>query len=216
MPRAERRKHLLSVARDIIREDGIGGLTMQALAERSGASKPVVYEHFENSESVAVALLEARFEGAIKFVTDRAEQAETIDQYMSIVIDSLFEFNVRDSLVLRKITNGFSSSSVVNAVYLRHQREAVAVYVDLLRQQGAPGNVSLIAGYGLFEMVNSVVSEFAGQPNNSIARDTLKQMVRGAIHSLVAQPAARPHTPPAILGYRAGQSRRRKSAPDAL
>jgi AcrR family transcriptional regulator len=213
MPRAERRLQLLSVAQEIIEGDGIGALTMSALAERSGASKPVVYEHFENSEAVAVALLEDYYEGAIKFVTERVEHAESIDQYIGIVIDSLFEYNTKYRVNLRNITNGYSSSPLLNATYLDQRKRSADVFFGLLQQQGVPKNVSLVAARGLLEMMDGVVMEFAAKTSSSIARDTLKRMMIGAIHSLAAEPGPRPHTPSAILKYRAGRSKPRKAPP---
>ena len=58
MPKAERRVQLLKIAYDMIDQDGIGALTMAGLAERSGAAKPVVYEHFSNSQEVIFCLLD--------------------------------------------------------------------------------------------------------------------------------------------------------------
>ena len=52
MLRPQRREQLLAAATGIVRISGIEALTMAALAEQAGVSKPVVYEHFSNSEEV--------------------------------------------------------------------------------------------------------------------------------------------------------------------
>lgn len=198
MPRAERRAQLLSTARDIIRGGGIGALTMQALAEQSGASKPVVYEHFENSESVAIALLDAYFDASSSFAVSRLGKAETIYEYLDIVVDCLFEFNAREAPLVRRITNGFSSTSEVNAFYLRQMKRAHAVYMDLLLQQGLAEEVARLAAYALMEMVGAVVAEFDGY-NEPVNSATLKRMVNGALHSLIPDRGPRPLVPHAIL-----------------
>jgi AcrR family transcriptional regulator len=199
MPKAERRLQLLAVAREIIERDGIGALTMSAIAERSGASKPVVYEHFENSEAVALAILEDYAQGLIEYVTDRVQHAQTIDQYMNTVIDAMFDYNVQTKLIVRKITNGFSSTDLVNEYYLKRQRKSVDVVRNLLEQQGVARNISGVAAYALLEMMTNTVLEFSMKTNNSIARDTLKRMVSSTIHSLMSEPGSRPRTPSSVL-----------------
>ena len=56
MPRAERRTQLLETAREIAREHGTDALTLGALAERAGVSKPITYSHFETRSGLMIAL----------------------------------------------------------------------------------------------------------------------------------------------------------------
>jgi AcrR family transcriptional regulator len=199
MPRAERREQLLRVARKIILRNGIGALTMSALAEESGASKPVVYEHFDNSESVAIALLDAYFATMIDLVDNRARHAETLDEYLSIAIDTQFEFHKKDKLVVRSITNGHSSGNRLNAAYLRLKENSVETLQELVRQQGAPEEATRTAGFLIWEMMSSGVYEFAGSPNAESAREALKRMVIGAVHAIAPTAGIRPVTPEKIL-----------------
>lgn len=200
LPVAERREQLLSVARRLIQEGGgISALTMSALSERSGASKPVVYEHWKNSEAVAVALLEDYFETMIDRVDARTKDAQTLDEYLSIAIDTQFEFHREDKLVVRSITNGHSSGNRLNAVYLKVKRSSVETLQELLQQQGASPETSKAAGYILSEMISSAVFEFAVLPNAESEKNTLKQMVVGAVHAIVVGAGTKPMTPAKTL-----------------
>lgn len=199
MPRLERREQLLNVARRIIQRGGIGALTMSALAEQSRASKPVVYEHFDNSESVAIALLEDYFETMVDLVNARTSEAETLEEYLSIAIDTQFEFHKNDKLVVRSITNGHSSGDRLNTVYLKLKENSVETLAELVRQQGASPQGSEAAGHVLWEMISSTVYEFAGRPSAGTAKETLKRMVLGAINALVPGKGAKPVTPAKIL-----------------
>jgi AcrR family transcriptional regulator len=199
MPRAQRREQLLGVARRIIQQDGIGALTMSSLAEQSGASKPVVYEHFENAEAVAVALLESYFETMIEMVTARTSEAETLDEYLSIAIDAQFEFHRNNRLVVRSITNGHASGDRLNSVYLQLMDSSVETLQELVRQQGASPETSAAAGYVLCEMIANAVYEFAMHKDAETARETLKSMVIGAVHAIVPDAKARPVTPAGII-----------------
>jgi AcrR family transcriptional regulator len=211
MPRAERRGQLLRTARKIIQRGGIGALTMSALAEESGASKPVVYEHFDNSESVAIALLDIYFATMIDMVDARTSAADTLDEYLSIAIDTQFEFHQKDKLVVRNITNGHSSGERLNAAFLRLKDNSVETLQELLQQQGAPVDASAAAGFVLWEMISSGVYEFADRPDAESAREALKRMVIGAVHAIVPEAGKRPVTPAKILAA----SRALKSSGDA-
>lgn len=61
MTRPERRRHLLGVAESIVAERGAAGLTMERLAQRAGVTKPIVYDHFPNTNGVLGALLDDGF-----------------------------------------------------------------------------------------------------------------------------------------------------------
>ena len=57
LPPGQRRDQLLDGALGLIAEGGFDALTMEAVARRSGVTKPVVYELFANRAEVIAALL---------------------------------------------------------------------------------------------------------------------------------------------------------------
>lgn len=56
MTKSERRIQLLATAWDIIREHGTDALTLGALAQRAGVSKPIAYDHFQTRAGLVIAL----------------------------------------------------------------------------------------------------------------------------------------------------------------
>lgn len=56
MSSAERRLQLMDTAMQMVRDSGTDALTLGALAERAGVSKPVVYDHFGTRSGLLVAL----------------------------------------------------------------------------------------------------------------------------------------------------------------
>lgn len=56
LSREERYQQLLATAWEIIHEEGTEALTLGHLAERSGVTKPVVYDHFTNRSGLLAAL----------------------------------------------------------------------------------------------------------------------------------------------------------------
>jgi len=198
MPRAERRAQLLGTAREIIQNGGIGALTMSALADKSGASKPVVYEHFANSEAVAIELLNEFYRNIIELSLERLANPETIFDYFDIIVDLMFDYYYQERVLVRMITNGFSASSEVNAYYLEQQEHSHAVYMELLLQQGIPERVAQVAAYALQELIGSTVQEFAGT-ENQVERETVKRLVSGMVHGLVSERGSKPLLPRKLL-----------------
>lgn len=58
LSREARRRQLLDVAWQLIRDEGTDALSLGRLAEQAGVTKPVVYDHFETRTGLLVALYE--------------------------------------------------------------------------------------------------------------------------------------------------------------
>lgn len=198
LPSAARRAQLLDVARQIILDSGISALTMEALAETAGVTKPIVYRHFENSEDVTVAVLREYASRSIKFTIARVIRVTNLEDFFDKIIDALFDF-IRDNGALsRSITSGFSSTPRIDACFQEMQNRALRIYDHLLREQGVPEQRTQIASYALMEMINSTILEFAPRSGPG-DRDVLKEMVRGTIRALVGPDSGRPHVPLHLL-----------------
>lgn len=198
IPAAERREQLLDTARTIILKDGAGALTMSALADAVGVTKPIVYKHFGNSEEVVVEILRRYSQDSIDYTSVRVSGARTIFDFMDKMIDALFDFIKNEGSLVRSITNGFSSSVKVDAYFLEMQRRSLRVYKHLLTQQGVPEKQASLAAYALIEMINSTITEFADQADET-DRQTLKQIVRGTLRVLVRGKNVKPVVPIRII-----------------
>lgn len=199
MPRRERYRQLLSVARSIVNRGGVDALTMSALTEEAGVSRPVVYEHFENSEAIAIALIDDYFETMIDLVDERTKDSETLDEYLTRAIEAQFEYHRGDGLLVRNLTNGHATGEGLNAAYLRLQKGTTETFEDLLTQQEVPADVARVAGFGLGELYVNVIYEFASRADSECAKETLKQMALAIIHALVPASVAKPATPSKVL-----------------
>ena len=203
MSRPQRRAQLLAVATQIVQTSGISSLTMAALAQLAGVSKPVVYEIFQNSEDVALALLDEYFKNIVELVQENTQGAETLDAYISCVIDVEFEFHARGALSIRSITNGHTSSHAtgerLNAAFLKIRKQAIGTFRELLLQQGLAIEKADAAGYVLSEMLNHTVAEFGASDPDGHARATLKAMMLASVHAICPDPSQRPMTPDWII-----------------
>ena len=75
LPRNERRAQLLATASDIVREQGTDALTLGALAERAGVSKPIAYSHFETRSGLMMALYKAAMDRQLGVLAEALEGA---------------------------------------------------------------------------------------------------------------------------------------------
>ena len=57
--RAKSRARVLATAADLLREEGLAGLTIEAVAARSGVAKTTIYRQFNDREALHVAAVEA-------------------------------------------------------------------------------------------------------------------------------------------------------------
>jgi len=55
---ADRRRQILEVTRDLVAEQGFHGLSMEAVSQRAGVSRPIVYEHFGDLAGLLEALVD--------------------------------------------------------------------------------------------------------------------------------------------------------------
>lgn len=94
----QRRTQLLDVAGRRFAEQGYHGLSMEALAEAAGVSKPVLYQHFPSKRDLylalvrdAVAEMEAQVRKALDGTSDNRARVEgAIAAYFDFVEDRRF------------------------------------------------------------------------------------------------------------------------------
>ena len=62
---ADTRELILDAAEELARGQGLGALSMRAIAERTGLSAPAAYRHFAHKEALVGALVERGFRGFV-------------------------------------------------------------------------------------------------------------------------------------------------------
>lgn len=199
MPKAERREQLLKIAYEIIDRDGIGALTMSALAELSGAAKPVVYEHFGNSQEVIFCLLDGYFKDMSKFVLNRNSGQDNIHAFFDVSIDAMFDFHRQNKFNIKRLTNGFSVHEKSNTLFFEYNKRSVSFYSILLQQQGVDKAEADIAGSILHELMLGTVTDFVWKRNHQSARAVLKKAISGFLAALAPQMTQRPVPPTEVL-----------------
>lgn len=93
VPIGQRRTALLDAALDIVVTEGHNAATMEAVADRVGVSKPVVYGIFENRAALLGALLQREQEAALAqlaaIAPGRIEPARSLGPQIAAVLDDV-------------------------------------------------------------------------------------------------------------------------------
>jgi AcrR family transcriptional regulator len=184
MARADRRRQLLQIARDLIEAGGLRALTMTALAEQAQIAKPVIYTHFSSRQDVAVALVEAHFQALRAFFESRLNSETTLSSYIEYVVEAAFAFEDASKIPIRKITNGFSAGDEVNRIFVGEQDEFRDHWRRLLGLLGAPPLRAEVGATFLFEMVNAAAHAFAATRQKDEACSTLSTLLMSALKSI--------------------------------
>ena len=77
LPRAERERQILDAALAVFAERGFQHASMDAVAERVGVTKPVVYTHFGSKEGLLLACLAQARAELLEVTTAAAASADT-------------------------------------------------------------------------------------------------------------------------------------------
>jgi AcrR family transcriptional regulator len=145
MRREQRRRQLLDVGWEIVRQQGTGALTLGYLAEQADVTKPVVYSHFETREWLLAALYE-EFD---------AHQNEFFDAVLAVSTASLE-----------------SRAQVIAQVYVEcmaEQRQEISEVIAALAGSPELARVRRKAEDLFVEKCMDMLSPFAGQRGLGIA-----------------------------------------------
>lgn len=126
---------LVSTAWEIVREVGLGGLSLRDLARRAGITTPTVYAYFESKNAIYDAMFK---EAAESFAESKAEPIEADDPHSTLVIDAqrFVDFCTSDvpryQLLFQHLLPGFVPSAESYAPAVR----ALELTIERLAQNG--------------------------------------------------------------------------------
>jgi AcrR family transcriptional regulator len=92
MPRSERERQMVTVAEQMFAERGYQAASMDAIADRVGVSKPMLYEYFGSKEGLFVACIRHARAELLAVTAQAGAQAETAEQALRQGLVAFFEF----------------------------------------------------------------------------------------------------------------------------
>lgn len=84
---AERRTQLMRVGRDVFAETGFENASLEAIAERAGVTKPVIYEHFGGKEGLHASIVEREMDALVTRVSEAMSEGTPRERFEGAVVE---------------------------------------------------------------------------------------------------------------------------------
>lgn len=134
LPRPVREQQMLEAASELFGEQGYHAVSMDAIAEAVGISKPMLYAYFDSKEGLCIACLRRAGSDAINAISMSFVQENTPEQALWSGFLAFFEFVKRQPQSWRLIRSQASYDvGVFQAKVGEIQRDLMAVIQELER-----------------------------------------------------------------------------------
>lgn len=183
LARGDRYRQLLNVAWRLIREEGTEALTLGRLAEQSGVTKPVVYDHFGTRNGLLVALYQEYDARQTALMDAAIEASEPTLAGRAAVIASSY---VDCVLLQGREIPGMSAALAGAPELAKLKRDYEAIFMEKCRAALAPfvGSGG-IAPAGLWSLLGSAEALSSAAATGDItaaqARDELSETIVGMV-----------------------------------
>jgi AcrR family transcriptional regulator len=196
LPKARRRDHLLDAAAQLIVSAGVEAVSMEAVADRAGVSRPLVYKHFGNRTEMLIDLY--RRENSLMYIELSAavRAAPTLEQmYRSLVRAALHATNERGALFQALRSAGAWNRELRHEERARDQR-AVQLFADhAATEYGIPPAEAQAATMMSLTALDSVLAQWRASRTSAteeLVEETYLDLVTGGMDRIAARTAAIP------------------------
>jgi AcrR family transcriptional regulator len=136
MAGADRREAILEAARSAFAEGGFHQTSLDAVAERAGVSKALIYEHFDSKRELYIAMLEAHVGELVERISGAVSAASEPEERMLAGLEAFFGFVEERRGAWRIMFRNPSDPDV--AIWMERLRDGVAgVVVALMSEEAA-------------------------------------------------------------------------------
>ncbi|KLO30436.1 TetR family transcriptional regulator [Mycolicibacter heraklionensis] len=94
IPRSAAQTRILDAALQLIGENGVGGTSLQMIADAIGVTKAAVYHQFKTKEEIVVALTEREL-GGLEEALEVAEAQQSRPRAREVLLDGVIDMAVR-------------------------------------------------------------------------------------------------------------------------
>ncbi|MBL4863838.1 MAG: TetR/AcrR family transcriptional regulator [Rhodobiaceae bacterium] len=184
LSRADRRSQLLRTATALIEELGADALTLGALAERAGVSKPIAYDHFESRTGLLLALLaetDSHYEGVAR--EQLAAAPQTLDATAAIVATAYVACALEAGPAASALVAAIEANGDAKEVWLTSRDIHVAQFAEAFAPVlENPSDSLRLTFIGLVAAANALCTELtAKRISKSDAETTLTHLLISAL-----------------------------------
>jgi AcrR family transcriptional regulator len=187
LSREERRRQLLDVAWRVVRKEGTEALTLGWLAEQSGVTKPVVYDHF-GTRSELLAALYQEFDERQTALMDAALQASqaALEDRAAVIASSYVECVLLQGREIPGVIAALASSPELEKI----KRDYETAFMKKCRAALAPfARGGVIASAGLWAMLGAAEALSNAAATGEITAAQAQEELYETIMAMVARSA---------------------------
>lgn len=133
--REARKSEILTAAYTVLKDEGFDAVSFSSVAKRVGIARNSIYDYYESNNALITAMLMNLGPQFASFLSNRLQDAATVDEMISTFVRSMFEWN-RDSNFELVIA---ANRSKIDAVTLTRMRE---IYREPLDKRLADAGVA--------------------------------------------------------------------------
>jgi len=148
----------LAAAESILVEEGMGGLSARAVAERAGANKALVFYYFGSTEALFEQVLERYYENNKRLLAQAFERGGAVRERLRAVIDALFDFMIEHRAYARIVQQQLVNGGPHVALVRRHLRETVDIIGGMLSEVGP--TVGHLSALHIHLSVSAMVTQY--------------------------------------------------------
>jgi AcrR family transcriptional regulator len=130
----------MALAEELFLADGFAAVSMDELAEGSGVSKPVIYDHFGSKEGLFRAILEQHADVLSSAVAGAVAQADGAEERFQAGTRAFFAWVGERGVTVRVVLDGVGSAGGIDAQIRVLRRRQVAqtsqILAETLRKTG--------------------------------------------------------------------------------
>jgi AcrR family transcriptional regulator len=190
-PTADRRQHLLDVARALFASRGFVTTTMDDLAEAAGFTKPIVYQHFAGKEALYAELVTSTGDDLIERLTAAVADSPSPEETVRRGFSTYFHFLTSEPDAFRLLFLQNPHSTVADyqralEVRLMSFVEPLLIHVedDAHRTQLAAAVVGLAEGAALVWLVENPTASHDPAADAAVLTARMTQLAWGGLRSL--------------------------------
>ncbi len=167
LPRQERRAQLLVAARDAFAHLGYHAAGMDAIAERAGVSKPVLYQHFPGKLELYLAVLDECTDILITSVRAALESTHDNATRVHATIDAYFDFVADETGAFRLIFESDLTNvpEVARRVARTDEQCAEMIAAVIIEDTGLDQEAAMLLGAGLTGMAQTAARRWLHSPS---------------------------------------------------
>lgn len=188
LARAERRDALLDIAAELVATGDAEAVTMEAVAERAGVSRPLVYKHFANRTELLASLYQRESLLLHRELTAAVLAADTLEGKLRALVRGALDAQRSRAATFAALRAAGMRNNVRRDEQRRRDRATLRYFASLavqdfeLDERTARAGLAIILG-----SIDTVIARWRTRPTEQHARhleDTYAALAMGGLREL--------------------------------